>query len=75
MSWFVVQEELIVNMARLSWRKSSRSSSKLNCVEIAFADQAVLARDSKCRDAGSLAFSPTAWGEFVGGLRAGRFSR
>lgn len=62
-----------MNVALFSWRKSSRSSSKLNCVEVAFAGRAVLARDSKCRDAGSLAFSPPVWRAFVGGLRSGRF--
>lgn len=58
--------------AHLKWRKSSRSL-KWECVEVAFADQAVLARDSKRPGAGVLAFSAAAWSEFVGGLRSSRF--
>ena len=61
--------------ADLRWRKSSRSSTKGYCVEVAFADHAVLARDSKQPGAGALSFSPHAWDLFVTGLREHRFTR
>ena len=60
-------------MEHRHWRKSSRSTMKINCVEVAFADQAVLARDSKCPGAGALSFSSGAWRTFVAGLREDRF--
>lgn len=57
----------------LRWRKSSRSSTKGYCVEVAFADHAVLARDSKQASAGAQSFSTAVWQTFVVGLRANRF--
>lgn len=63
-----------MNVPHLNWRKSSRSNEMYNCVEVAFADQAVLARDSKRPGAGALSFSPGAWHTFVTGLRADRFT-
>ena len=59
-------------MVQLEWRKSSRSL-KWECVDVAFADQALLARDSKRPGSGVLVFSADVWREFVGGLRSGRF--
>jgi hypothetical protein len=54
------------------WRKSSRSGAQGgDCVEVA--DNlagVVLVRDSKDRDAGSLAFTPYAWRVFVRDLSA-----
>lgn len=61
------------DLADLRWRKSSRSSTKGYCVEVAFADHAVLARDSKQPGDGALSFSPGVWHTFVVGLRANRF--
>lgn len=43
-------------LSGLRWRKSSRSNSKGHCVEVAFAAQVVMTRDSKHRDGGVLAF-------------------
>lgn len=61
------------NLPGLSWRKSSRSSSKPNCVEVAFADQAVAARDSKRRDGAALVFSAADWSSFLEAVRTDRF--
>ena len=61
------------NLSGLSWRKSSRSSSKPNCVEVAFADQAVAARDSKRRDGAALVFSRADWTSFLEAVRTDRF--
>ena len=55
------------DLAGAVWWKSSRSNGAGGqCVEVAdnLAD-AVLVRDSKDRDGGTLTFSPTAWRTFV----------
>ncbi len=61
------------NLSGLCWRKSSRSSSQPNCVEVAFADQTVAARDSKHREGAVLAFSQTDWTSFLEAVRTDRF--
>jgi hypothetical protein len=52
------------------WRKSTRSNSTGDCVEVAdnLAGQ-VLVRDTKDRDGGTLAFAPAAWSTFVHGVK------
>lgn len=62
-----------VDWSGLCWRKSSRSSSKGYCVEVAFADQAVLTRDSKHPAGAVLEFSAGEWSTFLGALRTDRF--
>jgi hypothetical protein len=69
------------------WRKSSRSGSEGDCVEVAgFAETAGFAkvagfaesvgvRDSKDRLGPALRFDPVAWAGFVRATRAGRFDR
>ncbi|WP_018800275.1 DUF397 domain-containing protein [Salinispora arenicola] len=55
------------------WRKSTRSGSADNCVEIAVADDGVVGvRDSKNPNA-ILEFAPTEWAAFTGGVRDGEF--
>jgi hypothetical protein len=59
-----------VDLAGLSWRKSSRSTSTGadgNCVEIAFAGPAVAVRDSKNPDA-ALAVPVAAFAALLGSI-------
>jgi hypothetical protein len=48
----------------LEWKISSASGGT-NCVEVAFAPDRILVRDSKDRNAGALEFSSPSWREFV----------
>jgi hypothetical protein len=58
-------------VSELDWFKSSYSGSEGDsCVEIAYAPGAVYVRDSKEQDGPSFSVSVSAWGGFVGHLRA-----
>ena len=59
------------------WRKSRRSNSEGECVEVAFlGDGRVAVRDSKDRGGGpALVFTPAEWDAFVHGLADGDFAR
>jgi hypothetical protein len=62
--------------ATAAWRKSSRSSpSGDNCVEVAFAADAVAVRDTKDRQAAMLLFTGDEWKAFIEGVKAGEFDR
>ena len=51
------------------WRKSTYSSDQGgDCVETASSQGVILVRDTKNRVAGSLAFSASAWSEFIKSL-------
>ncbi|WP_163509434.1 DUF397 domain-containing protein [Fodinicola acaciae] len=52
-----------------NWRKSTRSGSQAECVEVGTAGSVVGVRDSKNRNGAALSFSATAWSSFVGQLR------
>ncbi|MGC4851874.1 DUF397 domain-containing protein [Micromonospora sp. DT4] len=57
------------------WRKSTRSDDG-NCVEVANANDGTTGvRDSKDINGPVLAFHPTAWNAFVGGVQSGAFNR
>ena len=49
----------------LPWRKSSYSSYRENCVEVAFTANTVAVRDSKNRNGPTLAVSRESFSQFV----------
>ncbi|MGH3321644.1 MAG: DUF397 domain-containing protein [Streptosporangiaceae bacterium] len=60
------------DLSRAAWRKSSRTGSQGNCVEVAGAQRVVAVRDSKDPDGPKLIVGPGAWCAFLGALKAGR---
>ncbi|TDC41453.1 DUF397 domain-containing protein [Micromonospora sp. KC213] len=52
------------------WRKSSRSGSEGDCVEVAGFADSVGVRDSKDRRGPALTFTPDAWTGFVRATRS-----
>lgn len=59
------------DLGNATWRKSSRSTSQSNCVEVAVASGAVGVRDTKLREGGSLTVAPHAWTSFLTTHRTG----
>jgi hypothetical protein len=56
----------MIDLTAASWRKSSRSSSQGNCVELATNLPGIVpVRDSKDREGGTLVVSPAAWVVFI----------
>jgi hypothetical protein len=47
------------------WRTSSYTSNGEACVEVAPVSDRMLVRDTKCREAGMIAFTPSAWTSFL----------
>ncbi len=64
---------MTLDLSRAEWRKSSRSGSANNCVEVAFVPGGVGVRDSKDPHGPALAVAPGAWRAFVSGLKDGEF--
>jgi hypothetical protein len=58
-----------MNLNALTWRKSSRSGVRENCVEVAAAAGAVAVRDSKDPDGPALVIPRTTFARFIHGLR------
>jgi hypothetical protein len=56
------------------WRKSSKSGTSGNCLEVATNLHGIVAvRDSKDPDGPSLIFCPSEWNAFLTGVRSGEF--
>ncbi|WP_327032444.1 DUF397 domain-containing protein [Micromonospora ureilytica] len=56
------------------WRKSTRSGSEGDCVEVAGFAETVGVRDSKDRQGPVLSFPPSVWAAFVGAARPGQLN-
>jgi hypothetical protein len=52
-----------------SWRVASYTGGNGDCVEVGDADRAILVRDTKDRDGGTLAFTTATWQSFTDSLR------
>lgn len=61
-----------VDQTYLKWRKSSRSGSNSNCVEVAMLPGVVAVRDSKDPEGPVLRFPGGAWERLLAGLRGDR---
>lgn len=61
------------DLSSAAWRKSTRSGSGINCVEVAFANSHVVVRDSKARAGPTLVFTSSAWTAFMAGAKDGQF--
>jgi Domain of unknown function (DUF397) len=59
--------------ADIAWRKSMASVSQGDCVEVAFAEEAVLVRNSQDPFGPMLSFSYSEWAAFLTGARRGEF--
>lgn len=63
-----------VDLSRVAWRKSRRSTSGGNCVEVAVsADHRLAVRDSKDTDGPKLVLTPSDWTAFVDTVKSGKF--
>ncbi|QGN46422.1 DUF397 domain-containing protein [Micromonospora sp. WMMD558] len=62
-----------MDLPRSAWRKSTRSGSSGNCVEVARRPWTVMVRDSKDRQGPLLSFTPGDWSGFMGALKTGQF--
>lgn len=59
--------------AHITWRRSTASGSG-NCVEVAFASESILVRNSRDPLGPVLSFSPEEWAAFLEGANKGEFA-
>jgi hypothetical protein len=62
-----------VDLARVNWKKSTRSNGSGDCVEIAELPDGVAVRDSKNPNDGVLRFTRREWRAFIHGAKDGEF--
>lgn len=62
-----------MDLPRVMWRKSTRSGSTGNCVEVAMLLPVVMVRDSKDREGPVVSFTTGQWASFVHGIKSGQF--
>ncbi|WP_280259279.1 DUF397 domain-containing protein [Nocardia abscessus] len=66
---------MIIDLTGAQWFKSSRSTGKEACVEVAWLEAGhVGVRDSKNPTGPALIFAPGQWDAFAAGVRAGKFN-
>jgi hypothetical protein len=64
----------MTDLTGAKWRKSTRSGSSGECVEVADNLPGIAAvRDTKNPDGGTLVFTHAEWAAFLGGIRDGEF--
>lgn len=56
------------------WRKSTRSSTQTNCVEVGRLDGGAAVRDTKNRDLGYVTASRTQWNAFLHAVKTDKFT-
>jgi Domain of unknown function (DUF397) len=59
--------------AHITWRRSTASADG-NCVEVAFASESILVRNSRDPLGPVLSFSPQEWAAFLEGANKGEFA-
>lgn len=52
-----------------AWRVATYTGTNGNCVEVGDADRAILVRDTKDRNGGTLTFAVTTWRSFTNSLK------
>ncbi|GAB3283045.1 DUF397 domain-containing protein [Parasphingorhabdus pacifica] len=61
--------------SRTHWRKSTRSGSTSNCVEVGFNAATVGVRDTKDRAGGIITLSEAQWAGFLSAIKRDRYQQ